>query len=396
MIDKVSLVIPSRDDDIKLFSRTLDAVSSQDVLPSEVIVVDSSQSNNIQDLLSKHSLKHLIQSRRIKPSFAGLSTNIGIEMANYELIALLDTKTSPHQSWLKDYITILKRESADIVFGSTIFSYSSDFQRAVRAASYGAISHETVPGSLFHKKISKKLQFKENLRAGYDIDWRDKVKDHFAWFTPKAEYITYKDFPNSILGLIKKYSIYSFYTGFISSQKRLKDIYFSLMLIITALIIPRWNLMLDGWDQNSLFIPDVTKKYFLSLVVLFLVAFINSMFFDKNLKSSLGYKTLKLLVFVFIFYSVFKWNSEIALWAEDAALYIPHITKIFILSLFSISIILRGIIKPINKKEGWRYLFPFMWLKVGFLGLLMDLSKMPGFIFGSIIGRFRRSKPHSL
>ena len=83
MTDKVSLVIPSRDDDIKLFSRTLDAVSSQDVLPSEIIVVDSSKSNHIQDLLSKHSLKHLIQSRRIQPSFAGLSTNIGIEMANY-------------------------------------------------------------------------------------------------------------------------------------------------------------------------------------------------------------------------------------------------------------------------------------------------------------------------
>lgn len=393
MTDKVSLVIPSRDDDINLFSETLDAVISQDVLPSEIIIIDSSQSNQIQDILSKHRFKHLIQYRRIKPSFAGLSTNLGIEMANYELIALLDTKTSPNESWLKDYIRILKNESMDIVFGSTFFDYSTDFQRAVRAASYGAIAHETVPGSLFHKKIAKKLQFKENLRAGYDIDWRENVKNHFAWLTPKAGYITYKDFPNSILGLIKKYTIYSFYTGFISSQKRLKDLYFSIALIITALIIPRWNLMLNGWDQNSLFIPDITKKYFLSLLILFLIAFINSMFFDRNLKNSLGYKTLKLIVFIFIFYSVFRWNAEIALWAEDAALYIPHITKIFILFLFSLSIIIRGIIKPITKKEGWRYLFPFKWLKVGFLGLAMDLSKMPGFIFGSIIGKFRRFKP---
>jgi hypothetical protein len=393
MTDKVSLIIPSRDDDIKLFSRTLDAVTAQEVLPSEVIVIDSSQSNQIQDLLSKHHLKHLIQYRRIKPSFAGLSTNIGFEMANYELIALLDTKTTPDQSWLKEYLRILKNESTDIVFGSTFFCYSSDFQRAVRAASYGAIAHETVPGSLFYKKIAQKLKFKENLRAGYDIDWRENVKNHFSWFTPEEGYITYKDFPSSILGLIKKYTIYSFHTGFISSQNRLKDLYFSLMLIITALIIPRWNLMLDGWDQNSLFIPDITKKYFLSLLILFLIALINSMFFDRNLKNSLGYKTLKLLVFIFILYSVFRWNAEIALWAEDAALYIPHITKIFILLLFSISITLRGIIKPITKKEGWRYLFPFKWLKVGFLGLVMDLSKMPGFIFGSIVGRLRRFKP---
>jgi len=392
MTDKVSLVIPSRDDDIKLFSKTLDAISAQEILPCEVIVVDSSESNHIEDLLYKHTIKHLIQYRRIEPSFAGLSTNIGIGMANYDLIALLDTKTSPNQSWLKDYLRILKNEKTDIVFGSTIFKYSSDFQRAVRAASYGAIAHESVPGSLFSKKISKKLQFKENLRAGYDIDWRENVKNHFAWLTPKEGYITYKGFPNSILGLIKKYTIYSYYTGFISAQNRLKDLYFSLMLIITALIIPRWNLMLDGWDQNSLFIPDITKKYFLSLLILFIVVLVNSMLFNKNLKDSLVYKTLKLIVFIFIFYSVFRWNAEIAHWAEDAALYIPHITKIFILLIFSISIILRGIVKPITKKEGWRYLFPFKWLKVGLLGLIMDLSKMPGFIFGSIAGRFRRLK----
>jgi hypothetical protein len=97
-------------------------------------------------------------------------------------------------------------------------------------------------------------------------------------------------------------------------------------------------------------------------------------------------------VFIFIFYSVFRWNAEIALWAEDAALYIPHITKIFIFSLSFISVIFRGIIKPINKNEGWRYLFPFRWIKVGVLGLIMDLVKAPGFIFGSIVGRFSQLK----
>ena len=61
MTDKVSLVIPSRDDDIKLFSITLDAISAQEILPCEVIVVDSSESNQIEDLLYKHTIKHLIQ-----------------------------------------------------------------------------------------------------------------------------------------------------------------------------------------------------------------------------------------------------------------------------------------------------------------------------------------------
>ena len=117
-----------------------------------------------------------------------------------------------------------------------------------------------------------------------------------------------------------------------------------------------------------------------------------SLFFQSNFKNSLGYKTLKFLLFIFIFYSVFRWNAEIALWAEDTALYIPHITKIFVFLVISISIILRGIIRPIHNEEDLKYLFPLTWLKIGLIGVIMDLAKAPGFIFGSIIGRFSQSK----
>tara|TARA_Y100001935_G_scaffold158798_1_gene130697 strand:+ start:4069 stop:5256 length:1188 start_codon:yes stop_codon:yes gene_type:complete len=395
MSDNISIVIPCRDDDIKNFSTTLDAINSQLYMPSEIVIVDSSQSNQIMDFISKSSQKNLFKYKRIKPSFAGLSTNIGIEMASFELIALLDTKTVPSNTWLKEYIEIIKNENVSVVFGNTIFKYTSSFQRAVRAASYGAVSHETVPGSLFYKYISENIKFKENLRAGYDIDWREKVKENFEWHLPEPHYISYAEFPNTIFSLIKKYFVYSFYTGLISSQKKLKDIYFSLILLATALVIPRWNLMLEGWDQNNLYIPDITKKYFLSLIILFLISSLISSIFQSNLKNSLGYKTLKFLLFIFIFYSVFRWNAEIALWAEDAALYIPHITKIFIFTVFSISIILRGIVKPIHKKEDLKYIFPFTWLKVGLLGLLMDLAKAPGFIFGSVMGRFGKIKSRS-
>ncbi len=393
MTDNVSIVIPCRDDDIKNFSAALDALNSQALMPSEIIIVDSSKSNQIMDFVHECSVKNLINYKRIKPAFAGLSTNIGVEMSNHDLIALLDTKTVPSISWLEDYVELLKKEKVSIVFGNTIFEYSSSFQRSVRAASYGAIPHETVPGSLFHKAVATKIKFKENLRAGYDIDWRERVKESFSWHLPNKEYISYRGFPSTIFSLIKKYFIYSFYTGLISSQKKLKDIYFSIILVVTALIIPRWNLMLDGWDQNSLYIPDITKKYFLSLIILFLMASLVSLFFKSNFKNSLGYKTLKFLLFIFIFYSVFRWNAEIALWAEDTALYIPHITKIFVFLVISISIILRGIIRPIHNEEDLKYLFPVTWLKIGLIGVIMDLAKAPGFIFGSIIGRFSQSKP---
>ncbi|MFL2724829.1 MAG: glycosyltransferase [Gammaproteobacteria bacterium] len=387
MFDAVSLVIPCRDDDIHIFAITLKAIKLQDVLPNEIIIIDSSEKNEIKDFLSNHELSGLIKLHSIKPSFAGLSTNIGIKNARNELIALLDTKTVPSRSWLKEYLVFIQNEKVDIVFGNTFFGYTNSFQRAVRAASYGAVGHETVPGSLFYKNIACNIKFQENLRAGYDIDWRERVKESYSWYLPTTNFINYDQFPNSIYDLVKKYFYYSFYTGFISSQKRLKDLYFSLLLAITALIIPRWNLMLEGWDQNDLYIPDITKKYALSLIIIFLIISLVSLIFRNNIRDSLGYKTLQFLVFIFLFYSVFRWNAEIALWAEDAVLYIPHITKLFILFIISSSIIVRGIVKPLQRKEDMNYIFPFRWLLIGVIGLIMDLAKAPGFIFGSIRGR---------
>tara|TARA_A100001015_G_scaffold277953_1_gene337664 strand:- start:515 stop:1711 length:1197 start_codon:yes stop_codon:yes gene_type:complete len=390
MPNEVSIVIPCRDDNLAIFKKTLDAIGLQDNQPSEIIIVDSSEQGHIKEFLTKHKLSNFIKYKSIEPSFAGRSTNIGIQMSRYNLVALLDTKTIPISSWLSNYLNYIKKENVNIVFGSTIFGFSNSFQRAVRAASYGAIAHETVPGSLFYKEIGLKIQFKENLRAGYDLDWRERIKKSNSWYLPSKNYITYKQFPNSIIDLIKKYFIYSFYTGLISSQRRLKDLYFALMLTITALLIPRWNFMLSGWDQNDLYIPDITKKYFLSLIIMFLAATLLSLVLQNNIRNSLGYKTLKYIVFIFMFYSVFRWNAEIALWAEDAALYIPHVTKIFIICVFIMSIIIRGVIKPLQKKEDWKYLFPLRWLLVGSIGLIMDIAKAPGFIFGSIRGQLNQ------
>ena len=47
MTDNVSIVIPCRDDDTKKFSATLDALNSQVLMPSEIIIVDSIKSNQI-------------------------------------------------------------------------------------------------------------------------------------------------------------------------------------------------------------------------------------------------------------------------------------------------------------------------------------------------------------
>jgi hypothetical protein len=390
MKQTISIVIPCRDDDCLMFRLTLDAIACQILQPEELIIIDSSANNAIENTCDAHGLNNIISYQKISPAFAGLSTNVGIKSAKGNLIALLDTKTLPAPDWLETYRNFLYQNGVDAIFGSTTFSYKTNFQRAVRAASYGSIAHETVPGSLFYKEVGIRIPFKENLRAAYDLDWKIRLRDEFKTFTPMNSFVSYSQFPSSIFSLVKKYFIYSFYTGMTVAQKSLKDIYFSIALVVTALIIPNWNLMLPGWDQNPLYIPDVTKKYFLLLTIFLLLVSLVSLISKQELESSLWYKTLKYIIYILVFYFVFSWNAEIALWVEDAVLYVPHITKIFLLIIITLSISYRGIIKPIQKKEDLSYLFPFQWLAVGVIGLIMDIAKAPGFIFGSLLGRLRQ------
>ena len=68
----ISIVIPSRNDDIEVFQKTINAIKKQTVLPKEIIIVDSSTDNSIKNFLQKQKLKliNLIY-KIIDGSFAG-------------------------------------------------------------------------------------------------------------------------------------------------------------------------------------------------------------------------------------------------------------------------------------------------------------------------------------
>ena len=52
---------------------------------------------------------------------------------------------------------------------------------------------------------------------------------------------------------------YAFYTAIGNSQNNIKDFYLALFLILSALIVPKWNYIIKGWDNNILYIPNITK-----------------------------------------------------------------------------------------------------------------------------------------
>ena len=87
-----------------------------------------------------------------------------------------------------------------------------------------------------------------------------------------------------------------------------------------------------------------------------------------------------------------NWNAVIAGWMEEAVLYVPHITKMYVGGVILASILYRGILLPLKRKIGSGYLLPYRWIKVGMLGLSLDLVKAPWYAAGSVIGTFKKLK----
>ena len=169
----------------------------------------------------------------------------------------------------------------------------------------------------------------------------------------------------------------------------------TLLLILSAIILPKWNYLIVGWDTNPLFIPHVTKIYLMALVSLLLIYLLVQYLFFRNISQTLFSRTLKLIILVFITLAVYKWNAVIAGWIEDAVLYVPHITKMYVGCVILTSILHRGIFLPLKRKVEPNFIFPFRWIHVGLIGLSLDLVKAPGYVVGALLWGARKMRGSS-
>ncbi len=397
---KFSIVIPVCND-LNYLKALLDSISKQSIEPNEIIIIDSSTNLEIQNFFDNNYLnlniiyKSYYNTENFKYGFPGLSRNIGSKLSENDDILFLDTKTilpKNNFNWLNDFYKIFLNSGKDYLIGKTLFIPNNYLQEIHYSSSYGNKIYNTVPGSFVKKGFIRNNQFLPNLRAGEDMEWKIRVNNKipFQHYDSNGPLI-YNDKNNSLLNLIFKYILYSFHSAKTEIQINTKHLYLSLLLILSLLIVPRWNFIIGGWTSNPLYIPNVTKIYFISIILLLLInIFINYFFFRKIYESILT-KTLKIITLIIITYSIINWNIFIANFVEYSVFVIPHITKIYILSLLGALILFRGIYKPIKNSIKLRKIFPFKFLLIGSLGLLLDLVKMPGYIFGSLISLFNFS-----
>jgi glycosyltransferase involved in cell wall biosynthesis len=362
------------------------------VLPNEIVIVDSSSSDDVKGFVEQYTGTVPVIYHREKKAYPGKARNIGVDLANEKWIAFLDCKTVPEKDWLERYQYLIQAYHADVVIGVTRFEAASPFQKSLRAATYGKIGHHTVPGTLIKKKVfTDSGGFLEHVRMGEDIEWRERlIKNGLNIHRSEETVVTYTGLPTNLSSTLKKYLISAYHTARLNILRNVKDAYLTLLLILSTIILPKWNHLIGGWDTNPLFIPHVTKIYLIALVFLFLAYQLVHYLFFRNVSQTLFSRTLQLVALIFITIAVFNWNAVIAGWMEDAVLYVPHITKMYLSGVILASILYRGILLPLNRKVGTAYLLPFRWIKVSLLGLSLDLVKAPGYVVGSVIGLIKR------
>ena len=386
----LSIVIPVRNNSISL-GRVLAIIDNQTLAPDEVVIVDSSTNDSVKRLIEENKWTVPVVYHFEKKAFPGKARNIGVSMAKSKWIAFLDSKTIPQEDWLERYQHLIQAYHADAVFGVTKFDVNTSFQKALRAATYGIIGHHTVPGTLIKKKVfTDSGGFLEHVRMGEDIEWRERlVQSGLNIHLPDKPVVTYHGLPDGIIRTLKKYVTSAYHTARLNILSNIKDVYLSLLLILSAIILPKWNYLIDGWDANPLFISHVTKIYLMALVTILLSYQLVHYLFFRNRSQTVSSRTLKVIVLVFITLAAYRWNAVIAGWMEDAVLYVPHITKIYLSALLLTSIFYRGLFLPLGRKVDLSYLLPFRWIQVSLLGLSLDLFKAPGYLFGAVLAMGR-------
>ena len=374
----ISVIIPA-------FNYKDSLISVIDAINNQIVIVDSSNNNDIERMIDEYSGKVKIAYKKVSQAFPGEARNLGAEIASGKWLAFLDSKTIPNKSWLMDSFNEVSLNGVGVVFGLTHYIAKTNTQFIVKAAVYGDLGVETTPGTLISKENFIKIGgFTEKVRTADDLEWRNRVKkSNLTFKIPKKSNLKYSEISDSLYENIKRFFVYQLFTAKINVQTKIKGLYLSLFLLFSASIVPNWNSMV-GWEGSIFYIPNITKVY------LFLLAFMlfALVFFTEKARQTLIMPS-RVAVIVIVTLVVINWNGVFAGWEEDGLLYMPHITKFYILFLSILSVLYRGIYFPLTHGIEKSYLFPLRWLYIGFFGLLLDIVKAPGYIIGAFIHLFR-------
>ena len=396
----ISVVIPTYNNR-KSFENVLDAVYKQTIRPKQIVIIDSSDVNEIEINLHKFNDNIKIDYIKVERFFPGKARNLGVQIASEKYVAFLDSKTIPNRNWLSSSFAMLRgrRRSIfnyDVVFGSVHYRGVSNFQKLICASIYGENNIEHISGSLMLKSVFLKIGFfNEKTRAGEDLDWKTRAKEsEFNYYVPTKANAVYSEISSNLISHMKRAFIYQMHGAFMDIQHSTRVVFLSLFLILLATLTPRWNYLV-GYDNEALFIPHILKFFllFLGLFVFFSIIYLKLFLINVRKRRSLIF-LINLSLFIWFFIFALNWNAAYLDWDESSPFFVPHITKLYLATLLALSFIIRGIIFPIKRGVHNQYLFPYRWVGIGLIGLILDISKSPGYFMGSLVNVYRKVKSY--
>tara|TARA_B110000444_G_scaffold224643_1_gene227991 strand:- start:23 stop:991 length:969 start_codon:yes stop_codon:yes gene_type:complete len=212
----ISVIIPYYNESETILA-TLESIASQDYKPDEVLLIDSGSSDSSSILIDQWIKEN--NANEYKNIYSGMmspssSINKGIRSSKNKLIAYIDCGLEIPINWLSSNYKLIKKNGDDMV-SIKIYTAGKDIiDQSFISQTYG-YKNKTVclPGSIINKDIFKKIgYFIESVRAGYDIDFINKIeKSDINRSINKEVYLKYFNFNycQSYLSGFKKVYVYS-------------------------------------------------------------------------------------------------------------------------------------------------------------------------------------------
>jgi glycosyltransferase involved in cell wall biosynthesis len=319
----LSLVIPSNHPD-KCLIELLRIVMSGTYLPDEILIVRSgamrkiddssfqkfSVSPNLNEFVSENKVS--IRVCDVAFAFPGEARNIGVENALGDVIAFLDVKTIPNETWLERSIEILKNSNVDGVWGSRLYKSNTFLGEIIRDAIYGNKPVKSVAGSVIRKDVfavtGKMISW---VPAGEDGDWINRVEAHKLSFIscgdPNHNYWGLDNKPLSFF--VKKWWRYYHYSRLLPVNDR------------------------DRWAAYGLF-------------------------------------------YIVVLFFAFNWNYKISDVLLGSPLVVPHITTGLAIAGPVIYAFVRGIYLPLRRKTPFLWVFPVRFVLILSIAIILDLVKI--------------------
>jgi len=178
----ISVIVPYHNEG-KAVLRTLNRLVAQTLPPAEILMIDSSSTDDGPDLLERWLQSRKISRPRIRSVRLGSTTpssskNLGILLARCPWVGFMDCGHLFFPQWLEDQWRLIASTHRP-VYGKCRFTGHGPFDSCAVAQTYGLGNEvETIPGSLMKKSLFQKVGFfAENRRAGYDVAWRKRASD---------------------------------------------------------------------------------------------------------------------------------------------------------------------------------------------------------------------------